>query len=227
MDESGKNPVDYLGDDEDIFDIRCRPSKPSDAEQVAFLISSLLDNVFADAFGPGGQKSQDILANALKNRLRHDCMWVMTEGETIIGVIDLESVETRRLNGHPLTRSLVAGLEINEKIESAGLLPILMHESAPDEAHQAIASILPGSRGEGRGTLLLMHAAFWSRAQGKSWMTTWLPEDNAFRPVYDRRGYFEERRVATNLAGEKIAWSFLKRPISASAYKILRKKEKE
>ena len=96
-----------------------------------------------------------------------------------------------------------------------------------DIAHQALVALLPGSRGEGRGTLLLMHGAFWSRAQGKDWMTTWLPSDDPVRAVYERRGYFVEREVVARRSQGAETWLLLKRAISSKAHRILRIRSSE
>lgn len=222
-----KQMLDYFGTNEDILDIQCRPALPGDFTQIAYLTGGMLDSTFGETFGPGGKQAVDILLKSLKTRLRNDCTWVLTEGETIIGVIDLETLETRRLNGQSMIRFLISDLELTDKVEQAGLLPVVLHEPAPDESHQSIVAILQGSRGEGRGTLLLMHGAFWSRAQGKSWMTTWLPENDAFRPVYERRGYYVDRSMDIQSRTGKEAWVLLRRPISSAAYKIIREREKK
>ena len=225
--DSKKRPPDPFGDDEGVLDIRCRPALTDDLPQVAFLAAGLLNRIFGQTMGPAGWEIQEILQDALKTRLRFDCTWVMLEGNTVIGMIDLETVETRRLNGIPLPRALANELDLMEKIEGAGLLPLLVHEPAPDEVHQALVALLPGSRGEGRGTLLLMHGAFWARAQGKDWMTAWARKEDGFLPVYERRGYFVEKEVVTEGSDGSEKWVLLKRPISSPAHKILRMKEKE
>jgi GNAT superfamily N-acetyltransferase len=159
----------------------------------------------------------------LNVRLRNDCTWVMTEGDTVIGMVDLETQETRKLNGPPLPRILADSIGVSDKVREAGLMTLMEHEPGGDEAHQSLVALLPGSRGEGRGTVLLMHGAFWARAQGKNWITTWLPADDPFFTVYERRGFFVEREVGPE--GGK--WLFLKKPITSAAHKILRQKQRE
>jgi GNAT superfamily N-acetyltransferase len=224
-DDINRRPPDPFGDDEGILDIQCRPAVPDDLPQIAFLGASLLDRVFNPVVGHQGQRAIDLALSALKARIRFDCTWVMHEGETVIGILDIETLETRRLNGFPLARALANSLGITEKVENAGLLPLLLYEPAPDEAYQALVALLPGSRGEGRGPLLLMHGNFWARAQGKDWMTTWLPATDTFIPVYKKRGYFVEMEVDTNTE-EVDKWLLLKRPISPKAYKAMRIAEK-
>ncbi len=221
--EIQKRPPDPFGDDEGILDIHCRPAVRDDFAQIAKLATGLLDRVFGPALGEVGEQGAEIIKSALNVRLRHDCTWVMTEGDTVIGMADLETVETRKLNGPPITRILVDSVGLTDKVRRIGLLPLLVHEPAPDEAHQSIVALLPGSRGEGRGTLLLMHGAFWARAQGKDWITTWLPADEPFLPVYERRGFFVDQEVDTE---NNSRWLFLKKPISSAAHKVLRQKEK-
>ncbi|HEX9744167.1 MAG TPA: GNAT family N-acetyltransferase [bacterium] len=228
MTDSKETPLaDYFGSNEDIADIQCRPVLPSDFEQVAFITGLMLDGAFGEWFGTGGVAAQEVIKSNLANRLRHDCMWVMTEGRVVIGVIDLETQETRRLNGSPLLRALTSELGLTDEIEKTGLLPIVVHEPAPDEAHQPIVAILPGSRGEGRGRIMIMHGSFWARAQGKYWMTTWLPEDNPFKAVYERRGYFVERTLDLHEYVGGHRWLLLKRPISPKAYKQLEEKNND
>lgn len=216
---------DYFGDDEeDVLDIQCRPARSNDFPQVAFLTVKLLDKLFSPIIGPTSNDPEKLILNALQARLRHDCTWVMTEGDKIIGVLEAETVETRLFNGLPLPRILAGALNLVEKIRDAGLLPILMHEPEPEDAHLSIVSMLPGSRGEGRGTLLLMHGAFWAKAQGKDWITTWLKADDPARFVYDRRGYFIESELDSEGPHGTIKWVFLKKPISSKAHKIRRLK---
>ena len=217
-------PPDPFGDDEGVLDIHCRPASKADFGQIAALAVGLLDRVFAVTVGDAGEQGAEIVKSALNVRLRLDCTWVMTEGETIIGMIDLETTETRKLNGPAFPRILVDSLGYTERVRDAGLLPLLVHEPMKDEAHQSIVALRPGSRGEGRGTLLLMHGAFWARAQGKNWMTAWLPADEPFLPVYERRGYQVEQEVE---GVNSDRWLFLKKPISSIAHKILRQREKE
>jgi GNAT superfamily N-acetyltransferase len=213
---------DYFGDDEDVLDIQCRPALPVDLPQVAGLASDLLGKVFGPILGASGRNATEICLSALKSRLRHDCIWVMTEGKTIIGMIDIETIETRRLNGFGLPRVVVAGMDLTENTREAGLMPLLMYEPEPADAHQSLVALLPGSRGEGRGTLLLMHGAFWAKAQGKDWMTTWLRADDPVRSVYERRGYAVSREVESKGAQGPIKWDLLRKPISTKAYKTLR-----
>ena len=170
-------------------DIQVRPALPADFPQVASLAAGLLEKIFGPMVRVSDGNSSEILLAALKSRLRHDCTWVMSEGDKIMGMIDIETVETRKLNGLPLPRVLASALDITEKIREMGLLPLLMHEPAPDEAHQPVIALLPGSRAEGRGTLLLMHGAFWAKAQGKDWLTTWLRADDGVR------SHFTETRI--------------------------------
>jgi len=217
-------PPDPFGDDEDILDISCRPAMPDDFQQVAFLAVGMLEKLFGPTIGPGGTAALDTVHAALKNRLRTDSTWVMVEGETIIGMIDLETSETRKLNGHPIPRILTDALGYSEKVGELGLLPLLVYEPTPDEAHQSLVALLPGSRGEGRGTLLLMHGAFWAKAQGKNWMTTWLPADEPSRQVYERRRYYVDGELTTKGPDGDQDWVFLRKPISSQAHKILRMK---
>jgi GNAT superfamily N-acetyltransferase len=211
---------DYFGDDEDVFDIQVRPAQPADLPQVANLAADLLGKVFGPIVGASGSSAVDILLASLRSRLRHDCMWVMTEGQIIIGVVDIETVETRRLNGFGLPRVVAASMELTDIIRRAGLMPLLMHEPDPNEAHQSLVALLPGSRGEGRGTLLLMHGAFWAKAQGKDWITTWLSADDPARSVYERRGYTVDREIESIGAHGPLRWVLLRRPISTKAYKM-------
>jgi GNAT superfamily N-acetyltransferase len=213
---------DYFGDDEDVLDIQCRPARPDDLPQVASLAAGLLEKVFGPMVGVSGENAADILQAALKSWLRHDCTWVMSEGDKVVGMIDIETVETRKLNGMPLPRVLASALDITDKIREMGLLPLLMHEPEPDEAHQSIVALLPGSRAEGRGTLLLMHGAFWAKAQGKDWLTTWLQADDGARYVYERRGYLVNREVISNTAQGDVNWVLLKRAISQKAQRSVR-----
>ena len=222
--DQNKRPPDPFGDDEDIFDINCRPATKADLGQVAFLALGLLNKLFGDMIGAIDTNAQEIVESSLRNRLRLDSTWVMTEGKTVIGAIDLETVETRKLNGLAIPRVLAERLGLTEKIAEAGLLPLLVHEPEPDECHQPIVALLSGSRGEGRGTLLLMHGAFWAKAQGKHWTTTWLPEDDPGYQVYKRRGYFVEKELESSSPTPGQKWLFLKRPISSQAHKILRTK---
>jgi GNAT superfamily N-acetyltransferase len=208
---------DYFGDDEDVLDIQCRPALPVDMPQVALLAAGLLEKVFGPMVGASSKNAPDILLAALQSRLRHDCTWVMHEGQTIVGMIDLETAETRRLNGPSLPRVLAGAMDLTEKIRDTGLLPLLMHEPDSSEAHQSLVALLPGSRGEGRGTLLLMHGAFWSKAQGKDWITTWLRADDPVRSVYERRGYIVQDEITSNVAQGNVKWVLLRRPISAKA----------
>ena len=219
-------PPDPFGDDEGIFDIHCRPSVEQDFPQIAFLAVGLLEKLFGPTVGQGGKEAQDIVQSALNVRLRLDSTWVMSEGETVIGMIDLETTETRRLNGPPIPRMLSDSLGYTDKVREVGLLPLLVHEPAKDEAHQSLVALLPGSRGEGRGTLLLMHGAFWARAQGKNWMTTWLPADDAVRQVYERRNFFIEQEIEADGPDGPQKWLFLKKPISSFGHKILRQQKK-
>lgn len=225
--EKQKRPPDPFGDDEGILDIHCRPALPQDIPQIASLVVDLLNKLFGPTVGDGGREALDVVQSALRVRLRHDCTWVMIEGDTVIGVIDVETTETRRLNGPPLPRILSDSLGYTERVRDAGLLPLLLHEPASDEAHQPIVSLLAGSRGEGRGTLLLMHGAFWARAQGKNWITTWLPAADPVLQVYERRGYFVEQEVESTGAAGSQKWLFLKKPISSLSYKIMRQREKQ
>ncbi len=220
-------PPDPFGDDEDILDISCRPALPGDFQQVAFLAVGLLEKLFGPTFGHGGDETLDTVLTALKNRLRYDSTWVMTEGETIIGMIDIETLETRKLNGHPIPRILSDALGYSEKVGEVGLLPLLVHEPKPDEAHQSLIALRPGSHGEGRGTLLLMHGAFWAKAQGKDWMTTWLPADEPARQVYERRSYYVDDELTVENPDGKQTWVFLRKPISSQAHKVLRQMKKE
>jgi len=217
-----KRPPDPFGDDEGVLDITCRPAGNDDLPQVAFLAVGLLDRLFGDSFAQGSQGAVDITLANLRTRLRLDSTWVMSEGETIIGMIDLETSETRKLNGLPIPRVLSDSLGITEMVTEAGLLPLLVHEPAPDEAHQSLVALLPGSRGEGRGTLLLMHGAFWARAQGKNWMTCWLPDDDPGRAIYSKRGYTVMDELDAKSPSGSQKWVFLKKPISSHAHKILR-----
>jgi len=225
--DQNKRPPDPFGDDEDILDINCRPATPDDLPQVAFLALGLLNKLFSQAFASGDHQTQDIIEASLKCRLRLDSTWVMTEGETVIGMIDLETLETRKLNGLPIPRIIVDHLDLTEKVSEAGLLPLLVHEPSFDECHKPLVALLPGSRGEGRGTLLLMHGAFWAKAQGKHWMTSWLPQDDPGFQVYTRRGYTVERELVSKPPFGDANWVFLKRPISSQAHKILRMKNKQ
>jgi GNAT superfamily N-acetyltransferase len=220
-------PPDPFGDDEDILDISCRPAVPGDFPQVAFLAVGLLENMFGTTIGHGGSEALDTVQSALKKRLRIDSTWVMTEGKTIIGMIDIETLETRKLNGHPIARILSDALGYSEKVGEAGLLPLLVYEPKPDEAHQSLVALLPGSRGEGRGTLLLMHGAFWAKAQGKNWMTTWLPADEPARQVYEHRGYYVDDELTVENPDGKQTWVLLRKPISSPAHKSLRQMKKE
>lgn len=218
---------DSFGEDEDIFDIDCSPATKSDLSQVAFLAIGLLHKVFGDMFGQADQAAFDEAESILRNRLRLDSTWVMREGETVIGMIDLLTTETLKLNGLPIPRVVVTKMGLTEKIQEANLLPLLLHEPEHDEVHQSLVALLPGSRSEGRGTLLLMHGAFWTRAQGKHWMTTWLPSDDPVLPIYDRRGYHVVQEIVSEANGITRKWLLLKRPISPQAHKILRMKAKE
>jgi GNAT superfamily N-acetyltransferase len=150
----------------------------------------------------------------------------MIEGDTVIGMIDLETSETRRLNGISLPRTVAMALDLLENVEEAGLLPLLVHEPSPDEVHQSLVALLPGSRGEGRGTLLLMHGAFWARAQGKNWMTAWVRRDDGYLPVYERRGYYVDRQVEARGSEGGETWLLMRRPISSTGYRSLREREK-
>ncbi|HDS30558.1 MAG TPA: GNAT family N-acetyltransferase [Firmicutes bacterium] len=217
-----KRPPDPFGDDEGILDIQCRPALPKDHEQIALLAAGLLDRVFGDSIGHHGSQVHEAILHNLQMRLRNDCTWVMLEGETVIGMIDLETAETRRLNGVSIPRAVADSLGLLEKVEHAGLLPLLVHEPAPDEAHQPLVALLPGSRGEGRGTLLLMHGVFWAKAQGKNWMTAWIRMDDGYFPVYKRRGYYIEKEVEAHGDEKTEKWLLLKRPISSMGYKSLR-----
>ncbi len=224
--DTQKRPPDPFGDDEDILDIQCRPALPNDLSQVAFLAAGLLDKLFGPTVGYGKEDVQEIILRVIRSRLRYDCTWVMHEGDKVIGMIDLETVETRRLNGSPIARAAAGTLDVMDKVEDAGLLPLLVHEPAPDEAHQALVALLKGSRGEGRGTLLLMHGAFWTRAQGKDWMTAWLREDDGVLPVYEHRGYLVEKEVSARGSDGPEKWLLLKKPISSKAHKFLRMAKK-
>lgn len=216
---------DPFGDD-DVFDIYCGPATKGDLSQIAFLALGLLNKVFGYEFGQADQATYEEVQVVLQNRLRLDSTWVMHEDETVIGVIDLLTSETLKLNGLSIPRVVVTKMGLTEKIQEAGLLPLLVHEPEPDEAHQSIVALLPGSRGEGRGTLLLMHGAFWSRAQGKNWMTVWLPSDDPGLPIYERRGYRVVQELESHVEDTPRKWLFLRRPISPMAYKELRMKEK-
>lgn len=222
--ELTKRPPDPFGDDEGILDIDVRPARREEFPQIAALAVGLLDRVFGPTVGELGEKSIEVVRSALNVRLRNDCTWVMTEGDTVIGMVDIETQETRKLNGPPLPRILADSIGVTDRVRDAGLLPLLEHEPGADEAHQSLVALLPGSRGEGRGTLLLMHGAFWARAQGKNWITTWLPANDPFYPVYHRRGFFIEQEVGPE-GGQK--WLCLKKPISSLAHKIIRQKEKQ
>jgi GNAT superfamily N-acetyltransferase len=221
--EMTKRPPDPFGDDEGILDIDVRPVRRDEFQQIAALAVGLLDRVFGPIVGKLGEQAIEVVRSALNVRLRNDCTWVMTEGDTVIGMVDLETQETRKLNGPPLPRILADSIGVADKVRQAGLLSLLEHEPDLDEAHQALVALLPGSRGEGRGTVLLMHGAFWARAQGKNWITTWLPSDDPFFAVYERRGFFIEREVGPE--GRK--WLCLKKPITSAAHKIMRQKNRE
>jgi GNAT superfamily N-acetyltransferase len=222
-----KRPPDPFGDDEGVLDIECRPALQPDLAQIAVLAVNLLDKVFGEIIGKAEMQTPDTLKPALQVRLRNDCTWVMNEGEIVIGMIDLETTETRRINGPPIPRILTDLLGYTTKVREVGLMPLLEHRPEPDEAHQTLVALLPGSRGEGRGTLLLMHGAFWARAQGKNWLTTWLPADEPFLPVYKRRGYFIEQETEIKTPNGVQKWLFLKKPISSYAHKVLRQKKLE
>jgi hypothetical protein len=211
---------DYFGDNEDVIDLQCRPARPDDLEQVAILGATLLEKVFGPIIGVKGSTAPGIILSALKSRLRFDCTWVMVEGEKIVGMIDIETSETRKLNGLPLPRIVAASMNLTEKIRDTGLLPLLMHEPKPEEAHQSLVAILPGSRAEGRGTLLLMHGALWAKAQGKDWLTTWLRADDPVRFVYLRRGYAVDREVVSQSDQGVFGWALMKRPISPKAHRL-------
>jgi len=218
-----KRPPDPFGDDEGILDIEVRPARRQEFPQIAALAVGLLERVFGPIVGELGEQAIEVVRSALNVRLRNDCTWVMTEGDTVIGMVDLETQETRKLNGPPLPRILADSTGVADKVRQAGLLALLEHEPDSDEAHQSLVALLPGSRGEGRGTVLLMHGAFWARAQGKNWITTWLPADDPFYTVYERRGFFIEREVGPE--GHK--WLCLKKPITSAAHKIMRQKNRE
>jgi len=225
--EKKTRPPDPFGDDEGVLDINCRPAQDPDIPQIAFLAVEFLERLFGTTIGEGGQHALDLVRSALKVRLRHDSTWVMTEGDMVIGMIDLETSETRKLNGPPIPRILSDALGYTEKVREAGLLPLMVHEPAKDEAHQSFVSLRSGSRGEGRGTLLLMHGAFWARAQGKNWMTLWIPADDPALQVYERRKYIVEREFKPEGNALQQRWLFLRKPISSQAYKILRQKSKQ
>ena len=218
---------DPFGDDEGVLDIHCSPATRDDLAQVAFLALGLLNKIFGDTFGQADQDAFSEVESTLQQRLRNDSTWVMREGETVIGMIDLLTTETLRLNGLPIPRIAVTKLGLTEKVREANLLPLLLHEPEADEVHQSLVALLPGSRGEGRGTLLLMHGAFWARAQGKHWMTAWLPSDDPGLAIYERRGYQVMQELISEIDGGIRKWFLLKRPISPQAHKILRMKEKE
>jgi GNAT superfamily N-acetyltransferase len=216
-------PPDPFGDDEGILDIHCRPALDEDLPQVASLALGLLDQVFGETIARASGEAERILADTLGARLRHDCTWVMHEGEQVIGMIDLETAETRKLNGPSLAQVLVASLDLAERVAKAGLLPMLVYEPGATDAHQALVALLPGSRGEGRGTLLLMHGAFWARAQGKDWVTAWLRAGDPVLPVYERRGYFVDREFEARGAHGLEDWWLLRRPLSTRAHSMLEK----
>jgi GNAT superfamily N-acetyltransferase len=214
---------DYFGDNEGVLDIQCRPALPPDFPQVAALSAGLLETLFGPILDISKPEAPDIILDALRSRLRHDCTWVMHEGSTVVGTMIIETVETGRLNGPPVPKLLAEKLGLTERICEVGLLPLMMHEPAQDEAHQSLVALLPGSRGEGRGTLLLMHGAFWAKAQGKDWMTAWLREDDPGMAVYLRRGYQVDRQLTTQGPAESATWILLRRPLSSKAYKVWRK----
>ena len=221
--EERKRTPDYFGDDDDdVLDIGCRPALPSDLPQVAFLAAEFLESVFGPIVGASASDAVEFLLPILKSRLRHDCTWVIHEGNKVAGMIDIETTEIRRLNGLPIPRSIAAAMNLTERVRAAGLLPLLMHEPENNEAHQSLVAILPGSRAEGRGTLLLMHGAFWAKAQGKDWMTTWLDADDPVISVYKRRGYFATQEVRSVTPEGEHTWVLLKRPISPKALKAIR-----
>jgi GNAT superfamily N-acetyltransferase len=224
---SGNKYPDPFGDDEGILDIHCSPATRDDLPQIVFLAVGLLNRIFGDFFGQAGQTTFDEVHAALQHRLRLDSTWVMREGETVIGMIDLLTSETIRLNGLPIPRVAVNKMGLADQIREANLLPLLLHEPEPDEVHQSLVALLPGSRGEGRGTLLLMFGAFWARAQGKHWITAWLPEDDPGMGVYERRGYAIVRELDAYGEDKSQKWLFMKKPISSYAHKVLRMKNKE
>ncbi|MCX6644859.1 MAG: GNAT family N-acetyltransferase [bacterium] len=218
---------DPFGDNEGLLDIQCRPATKDDLSQIAILALGLLNKIFADSFGLADQAALDEVQSALRQRLRLDSTWVMREGETVIGMIDLLTSETLRLNGLPIPRVAAAKMGVMEKIRDANLLPLMLHEPGQDEVHQSLVALLPGSRGEGRGTLLLMHGAFWAMAQGKNWMTAWLPSDDPGLAIYERRGYEISQELISETEQGSRKWFLLRHPISAQAHKILRMKSKE
>ena len=210
---------DYFGDDEEVLDIVCRPAVRDDLPAVAMLAAETLNRTFSPLLGVQESKLDEILLKALESRLRHDCTWVMEDEGKVIGTIDLETVETRRLNGPSLARVLAGALELTEKIRELGLMPLLMHEPEENEAHMALVSLLPGSRGEGRGTLLLMHGALWAKAQGKDTMTTWFRLDDPFILVYERRGFTVVREVEVRGVEGPEKWGMLARGILPRKHK--------